>query len=201
MADDVRSKAEDSSLGRAMALIDRILCKVEFATLIVACAALFAIMLLVFFDAVLRYTVNSPLKFTSDIVTLYLISCALLLALSYTLRRGGHINVDLFVHVLPPRLYDILVGISYVCAVAVVGIMAREVTLLAWDSWVQNEVMVGIYAWPLWLSKSIVALSLLILDVRLMHVGVSHLIAGGTGNSTIAIPIAHALDEPVEEAV
>ena len=184
-----------------MASVDRFIGRVEFATLVVACGALFAIMLLVFTDAVLRYTINSPLKFTVDLVTLYLISAALLLVLSYTLRQGGHINVDLFMHWLSPRLYDFLMVFALVGAVVVVGVMARETTLLTWHSWDQDEIMVGIYPWPLWPSKGIVALSLIVLDVRLLHIALTHLIAGATGNPTIAIPVTHLEDQPLEDAV
>jgi TRAP-type C4-dicarboxylate transport system permease small subunit len=193
--------ASSSRVVRCFGLVDRVIALLETATLVVACVALFAIMLLVFLDAVLRYALNSPLKFTADIVTLYLISCALLLVLSYTLRRGGHINVDLFVHIMPPRLYDALMGIVLVGATVVVGIMAYQVTVLSWESWQANELTVGIYAWPLWLSKATVAISLVILDLRLLHVGLTHLAAAITGDPALAVSVAHAEDQPLEEPV
>ncbi len=122
-------------------------------------------------------------------MTLYLISCALLLVLSYTLRRGGHINVDLFVHILPPRVYDIVMAVALFAAVGVVAMMAYQVTALSWDSWRMNELTVGIYTWPLWLSKAIVAVSLIVLDLRLLHVGLTHLVAGLTGHPAIAVSV------------
>ena len=195
------SSTHDSAGRGAMALIDRIISKMESVTLALACIALFAIMLLVFLDATLRYAFNSPLKFTTDAVTLYLISSALLLVLSYTLRHGGHINVDLFVHLMPARLYDLLIGITLLASLVVIAIMAWQVTSLTWESWQQNELMVGIYPWPLWLSKAIVGVSLIVLVIRLLHVALTHLIAAITGNSTIAIPVAHIEDQPLEDAV
>ena len=190
-----------SALMRVMDAIDRAIGGVEIVALVVSCVALFTIMILVFFDAVLRYTLNSPLVFTADVVTLYLISCALLLVLSYTLRQGGHINVDLFVHILPTRLYDLLMAVALLLAFLVVGVMAYQVAALTWESWQQNEVMVGIYAWPLWLGKGIVAFSLVILAVRLLHIALTHLIAGVTGNPRLAIPVTHIEDQPLEDAV
>jgi TRAP-type C4-dicarboxylate transport system permease small subunit len=184
-----------------MGMIDRLLSRLECAALVIACAALFITMLLVFTDAVLRYTINMPLKFTMDIVTLYLLSAALLLVLSDTLRRGGHIGVDLFAKMLPRRAYHILIGFTTLCSAGAVGIMAYETTSLTWESWLKNELQVGIYAWPLWLSKAIVATSLVLLVARLLHIALSQLIAGATGDFAVAVSIAHVETQPVEDGV
>ncbi len=190
-----------SLLVRAMSAIDRTIARIELATLALACTALFAIMLLIFLDAVLRYSMNSPLKFTVDVVNLYLISAALLLVLSDTLRRGGHICVDLFAHWMPARLHHATMGIALLGSFAVVAIMANETRVLSWESWHNNETMVGIYAWPLWLSKVIVAFSLALLDLRLLHLGLANLIAGLTGHLALAVPISHLEDHPAEDGV
>jgi TRAP-type C4-dicarboxylate transport system permease small subunit len=184
-----------------MAIFDRTMSRFEFAALVASCTSLFATMLLVFLDAVLRYTFNSPLKFTSDLVTLYLISASLLLVLSDTLRRGGHICVDLFARMLPLRIYHLLMGVALICSVAVIGLMAKETTLLSWESWHNNELMVGIYAWSLWYSKAIVAVGLILLALRLLHLGLSQLIAGMTGNLAAAVSVTHDDSQPIEDTV
>ena len=186
---------------RVMALIDRAIGYVESATICLACAALFAMMILIFLDGSLRYALNSPLPFTVDLVTLYLISAAFLSVLSYTLRHGGHISVDLFAQMLPTRLYHLLIGAGLICALVVIGVMAIEVTGMAWESWHRNELLVGLYALPLWLSKAIVAVGLIILEGRLLHLGLSNVIAGTVGNPAFAVPIVPPADEPAEEAV
>jgi TRAP-type mannitol/chloroaromatic compound transport system permease small subunit len=196
-----RPDAGSPKLLRVMGLVDRALARVEAATLAVTCLALFAMMLLVFCDAVMRYAFNAPLELTWDIVTMYLMSSGLLLCLSDTMRRGGHITVDLFAHWLPRRAYHLTIGVALLLTVWVTTLIAREIAILTWESWSQNELTVGIYAWPVWPSKGIVAFSFALLTVRLVHVGLSQLVAGLTGNEAMAITIQHVEDQPQEEGV
>jgi TRAP-type C4-dicarboxylate transport system permease small subunit len=128
-------------------------------------------------------------------------STGLLLCLSDTMRRGGHITVDLFAHWLPRRAYHLTMGIALLLTVGVTTLIAREIAILTWESWSQKELTVGIYAWPLWPSKGIVAFSFALLTLRLVHVGLSQLVAGLTGNEAMAITIQHVEDMPQEEGV
>jgi TRAP-type C4-dicarboxylate transport system permease small subunit len=196
-----RPDAGSPKLLRVMRLVDRALARVEAATLAVTCLALFAMMLLVFCDAVMRYAFNAPLELTWDIVTMYLMSSGLLLCLSDTMRRGGHITVDLFAHWLPRRVYHLTMGVALLLTVWVTTIIAREIAILTWESWSQKELTVGIYAWPVWPSKGIVAFSFALLTLRLVHVGLSQLVAGLTGNEAVAVTVQHVEEQPQEEGV
>lgn len=190
-----------SSFGAVLNRVDQVLSSIEKGTMVVACAALVAIMVLIFFDGVLRYAINMPLTFTVDIVTLYLISAAFLTVVSYTLRRGGHICVDVFASMFPERVHNTLIGLSLLASGVMVGIMAQVVTEIAYDSWRTNELTVGLHVFTVWVSKAIVAVSLLILLVRIIHLGIASLAAGLTGNAALAISIAHSPDDFEEEAV
>lgn len=182
-------------------IIDHVLSALERLTMVAACAALFAIMVLVFLDGTLRYTINRPLAFTVDVVNLYLISAAFLPVLSHTLRHGGHICVDLFAKSLPKRLYNGLIGAALVLSAGLIAIMAYVVTDLSLESWNTGEYTVGLFAFPVWISKAIVAVSLLILLARTVHLGLANLIAGLTGFESFAFPILHSEDDFEEEAV
>lgn len=185
----------------ALACVDQILTWAEVATLGVAVAAIFVIMLLVFCDATLRYTINRPLSFSSDLIILYLISAAIFPALSYTLRRGGHVNVDLFAAMFPRRVFHGLIGVALLGAAAVTGVIAFKITGMAWDDWVTNEVQTGVYAWPMWPSKAIVAVGIVMFAIRLLHIGATSLIAAATEDYSHAIPIATIHDDTLEEAL
>jgi TRAP-type C4-dicarboxylate transport system permease small subunit len=179
--------------------IDRILEKFDQAMVIVACLSVFAIMVLIFFDAMSRYLFNHPLTFTFDIVVLYLMSATLLSILSFTLRQGGHISIDLFANLMNHRAYLVLVGFALLGASAICGIMAWEITHLAYESLVMKEIMTGVYAWPLWISKAIVALSFIGLTARLVHIGLSNLIAGLIDIPDLEIAIMHDPTDPEGE--
>lgn len=181
--------------------IDQVLIAVEQLSMVAACATLFAIMVLVFLDGTLRYTINRPLTFTADVVNLYLISAAFLAVLSYTLRHGGHICVDLFAKTLPARLYNGLIGTSLLLSAGMIGIMTYVVTDLSLESWRAGELTVGLFAFPVWVSKAIVAVSLALLLARTTHLGLINLAAGVTGIQSFAIAISHPEDDFEEEAV
>ncbi|MFO1143023.1 MAG: TRAP transporter small permease subunit [Amaricoccus sp.] len=173
----------------------------ERASLAIACLALVAIMTLIFLDGSLRYIANSPLVFAVDVVNLYLISAAFLLVLSYTLRHGGHISVDVFAHAMSDRVQALVVGIGLLCASPVVAVMAYEMTHLSMESWEMGEVQVGVYAMPLWLSKAIVAFGMVLLFLRVLHLGVFNFLSGVTGNKALAYPILPMPEHAEEEMV
>jgi TRAP-type C4-dicarboxylate transport system permease small subunit len=192
---------ETTALMRIFTRIDIALSRIESVLTYIAVAALFLIMVIVFLDAVLRYAVNRPLNFTADLVTLFLISAGIFAVLSFTMRRGGHISVDLFANMLPRRLYCLVVGAGLLLSAVAVGIMTYELCRATGEAWSKNEMQVGIYSWPMWLSIAIVAVSFLLFEVRLLHMGAANLIAGLVDDARYAIAIASAHEEPMEEPV
>ena len=81
-----------------MSRIDRLLGLVktlETAASTVAGLTVFLIMITVCVDVAGRYLFNSPLKWSYDFIQLYLMGVAFFFALSDTLRRNHHVNVDI----------------------------------------------------------------------------------------------------------
>lgn len=189
------------ALSNIASFLDRVLKVVESLTLVLSCISLAIIMILVFMDGSLRYLFNSPLPFASDLINLYLISSAFLLVLSYSLRHGSHISVDLFAHMMNNRVQNVLIGAALLCSVPIVGIMAYAVSVSTWGSWDQGEALVGLYPFPVWPSKAIVAVGLIALDLRLLHLGVFNFLAGVTGDETLAYSLVPADANPEEEMI
>lgn len=190
-----------SGFARIGQVTDRILSRIEQATAVLACIALAAIMAILFLDGVLRYLLNSPLTFAMDIVTLYLLSAGLLLTLAYTLRHGGHISVDMFSAMMNWRSQALLLGLSLLAASPVIAVMGYELATSSWDSWVRGETLLGLHALPLWLSRAIVAVSFIALNLRLLHLGIINFLAGLTGNRTLAYLRDPVENHPEEEGV
>lgn len=179
--------------------LDGILNIFDRAMVFLASLSLFAIMILIFLDAMFRYLFNSPLAFTFDIVVLYLMSASLLTVLSYTLRHGGHISIDLFANMMNHRIYLVLVGIGLLAGMVACGIIGWQTTYLSWESWHMNEIMTGVYAWPLWIGKALVALGFIGLTVRLAHIGLANLLSGLLNIPELEIPILHDPSDPEGE--
>lgn len=199
MTEPHSESAPDHTLERIAVITDRWLKRLEAISLGLAAIALFAIMTLVFLDGTLRYLINRPLKFATDVVVLYLISAAFLLVLSDTLRRGGHINVDFFTALMRPRTRRLLSGIAFLASAVIVGIMSFEMVDQAWESFKKGEVLIGLYAMPLWLSKAIVAFSLVLLNLRLIHLGFFDVAYAITGRKGLEIQIEAFSEHPEEE--
>lgn len=188
-------------LRAASAFADRILKHLESVMLVIACISLVAMMLLIFSDACMRYFVNSPVAFAPDVVTLYLTSAAFLLTLSYNLRNGVHISVDLFSHYMSKRFGNLALGLSFLIAAPLVLIMAYSIALSTWSSWLQGEALVGITPLPLWPSKAIVALSMCLMGIRLLHLGLFDFLAAVTDDDSLAYSMPSLESNPEEEMV
>jgi TRAP-type C4-dicarboxylate transport system permease small subunit len=201
MSDFTLEPGQAPGLVRIGHATDRLLSRIEQAMAVVACAALPAVMAILFLDGVLRYLLNSPLTFATDIVTLYLLSAGLLLTLAYTLRQGGHISVDMFATMMNWRGQALLLRLSLLAAVPVIAIMGYELGKSSWDSWIRGETLVGLHALPLWLSRAIVAVSFIPLNLRLLHLALFDFLAGLTGNRSLAYPLEGMENHPEEEGV
>ena len=78
--------------------------RLEQASMLIAVAAITLIMLIVSFDAILRYLFNSPLQWSYELVGYYLMVVGIYFALSGTFTSGDHVNITLVRDMLPKRL-------------------------------------------------------------------------------------------------
>ena len=103
-------------------LIDRIAMLMTVAAGLVLCS----VVVLTFYDVLLRHLFSAPLRGRQDLVEMGMV-VSLMLAAPYTWRIGGHISVDLY-EAIPIRLLDNLRRLLVKLLVA--GIFA----LIAWRS-------------------------------------------------------------------
>ncbi|WP_028035502.1 TRAP transporter small permease [Chelativorans sp. J32] len=97
-------------------------------------------------------------------------------ALSYTLRKGVHINVDLISSMLPRNVTNLALGLCYLMAAALVALIIWRVSILTHEAWVTGEATVGLYAWPMWLSTAIVPVAFSILMLRILYLAAAYMI-------------------------
>jgi TRAP-type C4-dicarboxylate transport system permease small subunit len=119
-------------------------------------------------DVVMRYGFNSPLAFAYDLITQYLLVAAFFLALSYTLRVGGHMNVDMLLVAIRSeraraalRLTADALSIAFFLALLYAGYVTAQ------DSWSRGERLVGALPLPVWISQAFVPLGVALLLLRL----------------------------------
>jgi TRAP-type C4-dicarboxylate transport system permease small subunit len=100
--------SEAGALERALGKLDR-LQDAAFALARTAAAALMALML---YEVVMRYVFGAPSIWSFELVAL-LNGAVFVLAAGHALKTGGHVAVDAFVRLYPPRAHRIVLGLFY----------------------------------------------------------------------------------------
>ena len=175
------------ALERALGAIDTVLTRTERILTIFAAMVTLFVMVIVSAVAVGRYFFNSPLTFTVEMVSRFLLPIMMLLAAGLVLRAGKHISVDLFAAMLPLRVYHALVAAGLYATAAVFWIMATRVGEKALSDFENGKTSFGIIPWPLWIEPAIYFVCLTVMLLRLTHVATANTAAAVTGKAELAI--------------
>lgn len=130
-------------------------------------AALFVIMLGVSADAVLRYAAGTPIIGTLEGVELLLV-IAIFLGLAQTQAERGHIAVGVLTERLQGRPRALVAVLSSLLGLGLFAAMTWATGALALRSWRMGEYAAGLIAFPLYPSRTLVALGSLLLALQLL---------------------------------
>lgn len=119
------------------------------------------------FGVTTRYVFNYPMKFVDE-WNGYFMAAAALLPLSYVLRHGGHIRLDLLVKALPPRAARPLETATLVISLALVLILLAGTMKLAWESFATDRRAYSALETPLGPVQLIMPLGLALLAVQIV---------------------------------
>jgi TRAP-type C4-dicarboxylate transport system permease small subunit len=151
-----------------MSRLARLLATIEQGCAIGSALAMATIMFVVVIDVVMRYAFNAPLTWSYDGIGMVVMPAAFFLMLSWTYRRGHHVNVDILVARLPlagRRLSSLL---GALLAAPVFGTMAALAALEAQSTFERGLVLAGSIAWPTWIPSAIAAAGLMLFTSRLL---------------------------------
>lgn len=175
-----------------LALAERALDSVDRLLAGLAAVAILVVMVLVCCDVAGRYLLGRPLPWVYDLVSIYVVNLVLYFFASEVLRTRSHIELDLKLRLLPERAWHWLQALGWLGVAAVLAIAARLAALSALQSWSAGEIHPGLYEWPVWLEKGIVALGLGLLLLRVALRLVQFLASGCDGTVFNADEPAHA---------
>ena len=167
---------------------DRILRVMERVCSAIAAVMLLAIMLVATLDVALRYFFNSPLGWSYDLISLYLMAGMFFFAMSDTLHANGHIAVDLLHSNMTHRQRHAVEVPGYLLVLltfATVTWLAADKTLEAYRG---GDVIAGRFDWPTWISMAFVAVGFFVLSLRCAHRLVGHFLSALQGRSVIELP-------------
>ena len=111
----------------------------------------------------LSFTIPSYADFAG-----YMLAASSFLALSYTLRAGGHIRVTLVTGRLPERLRWIVEMVTLALGAAMAGYACRFAFGLARESWHYGDKSTGIVAIPIWMPQAFMVAGLGLLTLAFL---------------------------------
>jgi TRAP-type C4-dicarboxylate transport system permease small subunit len=166
----------------------RALTAIERVTSAIAAFFMFAIMIIVFTDVVMRYVFNRPFSWAYDLISLYIMAGVFFLSLSGTYAVNGHISVDILLPRFPAVVQRLCIIISNLVGLAIFIPITWLGYQRALDNYVSADVMAGAIPWPTWASSVLVPIGAGILALRLAV----HLLANTasllTGQDLLPLP-------------
>lgn len=85
----------------------------------IGCAMLFVLMLVVVADVTLRYLFNSPLQWSYQVISSYLMPGLFFMAVSHTLKANAHVSVDIVHNYIPRKARYVFEAVTTVLVIPV----------------------------------------------------------------------------------
>jgi TRAP-type C4-dicarboxylate transport system permease small subunit len=175
----------------------RALAAVEKVVSTIAAIFMFAIMIIVFSDVVMRYGFNKPFSWAYDLISLYLMAGVFFLILSEAYASHAHVSVDILQQKFPPAMIRLTEIVTCLVGISVFSLIAWLGFVRAIESFRASDVMAGGIPWPMWPSIGLVPFGAGLITLRLLLHLVAHVLSLATGRAVIALP-SHAAGETFE---
>jgi TRAP-type C4-dicarboxylate transport system permease small subunit len=182
-------------------LLDKILAAlatVEKIASTIAAIFMFAIMIIVFCDVIMRYAFNQPFSWAYDLISIYLMAGIFFLVLSEAYASNAHVSVDILQQKFPAAVKRLTEIVTCIVGIIVFSLIAYLGFLRAVDSFNSADVMAGAIPWPMWPSIGLVPFGAGLITLRLALHLIGHVLSLATGRAVIALPASHAAGETFE---
>ena len=176
----------------------RALATLEKIASTIAAVFMFAIMIIVFSDVIMRYAFNKPFSWAYDLISIYLMAGIFFLVLSEAYASNAHVSVDILQQKFSPPVKRLSEIVTCVVGIIVFSLIAWLGWLRAVDAFKSGDVMAGAIPWPMWPSIGLVPFGAGVITLRLALHLIGHILSLATGRSFIPLPAAHATGETFE---
>jgi TRAP-type C4-dicarboxylate transport system permease small subunit len=164
----------------------------------IAAIFMFAIMIIVFCDVIMRYAFNQPFSWAYDLISIYLMAGIFFLVLSEAYASNAHVSVDILQQKFSPPVKRLSEIVTCIVGIIVFSLIAWLGLLRAVDAFKAGDVMAGAIPWPMWPSIALVPFGAGIISIRLALHLIGHVLSLVTGRPLIPLPAAHATGETFE---
>src|SRR6266404_6411583 len=134
----------------------------------ISALAIIAVMAIVFADVVLRYWFKSPLPWSYDLISLYLMPGIFLFSLSWSYARGAHVRITLFIAQLSDGARNVVFALTTLAALIIFSSMVVAGVIQTYDAWAANELLALAIAWPTWVYQALIPIGIGALAIRLL---------------------------------
>ena len=148
-------------LRRAIDSIDSVL-------MFIGCAMLFMLMLVVVADVALRYLLNSPLQWSYQVISSYLMPGLFFMAVSHTLKANAHVCVDIVHNYLPRRARYVFEAVATLLAIPVFAYCAFVSTAVTLEDLRTAATSTSGLEVPTWTISIMLPIGFGILTLRLL---------------------------------
>lgn len=121
--------------------------------------------LIAVFEVVSRYMFNRPTLWAWDI-NIQLLAIITMFGGGYTLLKGEHVIVDIFVSRFSLRKRAIVDSITGLLVLFAVGILVWKATQMGWDSFLRRERLSSVWEPPIYPLKMMVPIGALLLFLQ-----------------------------------
>lgn len=149
-----------------LTLLNKALAKVELASAVIACVAVFAMVVTTSIEVIGRSAFTTSFPWVFEFQTQYLMIISYFMAVSYAQLKHDHVSIDLVVGRLSAKTRSVLdiVGLT-VCAAIALLLMLNSWNLF-YGSLQGGSLGQPSLPWPQWTSYSFVFFGFLILTIR-----------------------------------
>jgi TRAP-type C4-dicarboxylate transport system permease small subunit len=123
--------AENAPYRRIWRGADGLFRYIENAAAIVAGLMMLIAMFMTTADALLRYTLNSPISFNFFVTENYLLVGLICMPMAWAFRTGGYIRVSFLLHVLPEKMGNIMMRVGFLAS----AVFCSELAWLGGENW------------------------------------------------------------------
>ncbi len=192
--------ASNDGLGRLLSRADRIWSPLENFLNFLSGLLIFALMLMGMLQIVLRTLFRNPIYGYIDIVEIGMIAFALF-SISYVMREGGHVRMELLVGRLKGRALWIAEFIGAAVAFIITAILIPYSWTYFYRAWSFGDSTIDIEL-PTWPAKLVVPVMLSVLLVRLIIQMTGYLrLAANPDLPPVAVPVMKSVEQQAEEEI
>lgn len=151
-----------------MKLLNRWLDKVDYFMGFISAGTLFLMMIWIFVDVIMRYFFNNPITGTIEITGEYLLPIIVYLAISYTHKQNGHINVDLLYYKFSKGTKRVVGLFTNVVGLLLFIILGISNFLEGLNYFAKDIQSVSLLDYPLAPAMMIISFGILLICIRLV---------------------------------